>query len=375
MSVLGELHRAMLEVEDTARHRGYWYCISDALTIMICGMLCHLQTIDDIHEWSNSDPTKAFLAQEFGIGKLPCRAQFYNILGSVNPEKFSESFNKWVRAALVKSVKGKTIAIDGKTVCSTDKLTPDGRVLHLASAIVSQYGLVLGTQECGTKTGEITAFRELIEMLDVSGAVVVADALHCNAKSAETVIEAGADYLFSVKDNQPILKEEIEYYLRNENLEKFCKTEKNGGRIEKRTAYVEREIEWIQNPERWKNLACIGAIHTQFEKGGKKSSEWHYYISSASLTAEELLIHARMEWSVEAMHWLLDVHFAEDKTRVWNMNVQKSLNIMRKIAINLARDFKAKTNSKKPLSGILKQNLFNLANLSAFLDFFRVVAN
>jgi len=370
MKILNELQKAMEEVERESEHKGYWYRLRDILTILICGMLCSLQTIDDIHEWSQSTPTRKLLTKRFKIEKVPCRAQFYNILGYVKPEKFNEVFIKWVQRVLCVSVSGKTVAIDGKTICSTDKLTADGNALHIASAIVSEYGLVIGSQECDTKTGEITAFRELIEMLDVKGAVVVADALHCTTKSAATVVAAEADYLFVVKDNTPKLKADIELLVREETLEKYVKTEKNGGRIERRTAYACCEIDWLDGREDWKNLQCIGAIHTEFEKDGKCSSEWHYYISSAPLTAQSLLRHARLEWSVEAMHWLLDVHFSEDKTRVWDMNVQKTLNIMRKVALNLAKDFKSKTDSKVPISGILKRNLFDIRNLNDFLSFF-----
>lgn len=360
----------MIEVERDSAHRGYWYRISDILTMVICGMMCSLQTIDDIHEWSVSKPTRELLSNQFGIEKIPCRAQFYNILGYVKPKKFNEVFIKWVQTVLCGNKKGKTIAIDGKTICSTDKLTEDGSVLHIASAIVSEYGLVIGSRDCETKLDEPKAFRELVDMLDVKGAVVVADALHCTRKSAEAVVEAEADYLFAVKDNTPALKANIELFVREEDLEKHVKTEKNGGRIERRTAYACRDIDWLDGKKDWKNLQFIGAIHTEFEKDGKCSSEWHYYISSAPLTAESLLKHARLEWRVEAMHWLLDVHFAEDKTRVWNMNVQKSLNIMRKIALNLANHFKSKTESKIPISGILKRNLFDLSNLASFLAFF-----
>jgi predicted transposase YbfD/YdcC len=370
MDLIEELRTGMQGVEVECKHKGYWYRVRDVLTILVCGMLCGQITIDDIHEWSISKPTRALLAERFGIEKIPCRAQFYNIIGCVNPETFNATFIKWMQVVLGAGVKGKTIAIDGKTICSTDQLSKDGSVLHIASAIVSESGLVIGSKECGTKTGEITAFRELLDMLDVKGAVIVADALHCNVKSAQAVVSAEADYLFSVKDNTPTLKEDIELYVHEEHLDKVVKVEKNGGRIEKRTAYATQDTDWLDGKEHWKNLTSIGAIHTEFEKDGKRSSEWHYYISSAKLDAQSLLRHARLEWSVESMHWLLDVHFREDKTLVWDMNVQKILNIMRKIALNLAKYYKQSTKSKHPISGILKRNLFDLDNLSSFLNVF-----
>lgn len=371
MEIAKELIAAMREMEDKTRHEGYWYSIGETLAIMVCGMLCKLQTMDDIHEWTQADPTKEFFREYFGIARIPCRAQFYNIIGCVDSEKFAAVFRNWMQT-VVQGVAGKTIAVDGKTVCSTDKLTNDGSVLHIASAIVSEYGLVIGTQECGTKTGEITAFRELISLLDVAGAVVVADALHCTRKSAEAVIDAKADYLFCVKDNTPGLKEDIVLYVHNETLESCVTVEKNGGRIERRTAFVSTDIDWLDEKDTWKGLASIGAIHTEFEKAGHTSSEWHYYISSAKLTAQSLLRHARLEWGVESMHWLLDVHYNEDKTKVWDMNVQKTLNITRKIALNLAKIVKSKLSSKAPLSSILKRNLFDVRNLAAFLDFFKL---
>ena len=325
MGILTKLHESMKELEKESRHEGYWYSIHESLIILLCGLLCQQKTISEIHEWSESYPTRSFLADEFGIMRIPCRAQFYNILGCINAEKFNYHFTNWVKNILPGNLLGKTVAIDGKTICSTDKLTEDGSVLHIASAIVSEYGLVIGSRECGTKTGEITAFRELIKMLEIQGAVVVADALHCNQKSAKAVIDAGADYLFVIKDNVPKIKADIELYIQEETVETYTTIEKNGGRIEKRTAYTTSDVEWLDGREHYEKLSCIGAIHRQFEKAGQISSEWHYYISSKSLTSEELLTHARMEWGVEAMHWLLDVHFSDDKTRVWDMNLQKTL--------------------------------------------------
>jgi predicted transposase YbfD/YdcC len=370
MKEISELQKCMCAVEEASDFRGYWFRISDVLSIVVCGMLCGLENVSDIHEWAKARPVRLFFMEQLSIIEIPCRAQFYNILAHVNAEQFGKSFVQWMRGILPDGVAGKTVAIDGKAVRSTDKLTSDGSVLHIASAIISELGLVIGSRECKTKTGEIVAFRELLDMLDVAGAIVVADALHCNKKSAQAVVDAGADYLFVVKDNQPNLHENIALYVQEEALEKAETLEKNGGRIEKRTAYVSREIDWLDGREDWPKLTCIGAIHTQFEKNDHKSSNWHYYISSAALSAEDLLRHARLEWGVEAMHWLLDVHFDEDKTRVRDMNVQKSLNTLRKIALNLAKQYKQKLGLKIPISGILKRNLFDPNHLVAFLGCF-----
>lgn len=94
-------------------------------------------------------------------------------------------------------------------------------------------------------------------------------------------------------------------------------------------------------------------IHTEFEKNGEKSSTWHHYISSRKLTAEELLYHARMEWTVETMHWMLDVHLGEDLCRIEDITIRKNLNMLRKTALNLIRSYKERTNSKRPISKLM----------------------
>ena len=372
MGILNELREEMRLLEDEASHDGYWYSISGVLTTLVCGMLCGLRQIDDIHDWAKASPVRAFFQQQVEIAKTPCRAQFYNILRCVDADKFSLSFARWMSTVLNGGAAGKTVSIDGKTVRGTGKLTKDGSVLHIASALISEHNLVIGSRECATKTGEQAAFRELIGLLDVSGSIVVADALHCNQTSAKAVVDAGAAYLFVVKDNVPRLKEDIELYFRDGQALSHQTIEKNGGRIEKRTAYTSSDIQWLLGKKKWENIATIGALHREFEKGGKQSSEWHYYISSAVLSPKALLTHARLEWAVESMHWLLDVHFTEDKTRVWDMNVQKILNTTRKIALNMIRLFKSANRPERlPLTSVFKENLFDLGQFAAFLDFFR----
>ena len=113
----------------------------------------------------------------------------------------------------------------------------------------------------------------------------------------------------------------------------------------------------------------LPAPYREFGKAGK--SRWHYYISSATLSPEALLSHARLEWAAESEHWLLDVHFTEDKTRVWDMNIQKILNTARKIPLNMVRLFKAANLPERvPLTSVFKGNLFDASELAKFLDFF-----
>lgn len=370
MNSFERLQEQMAVLNKETTYRGYYYRITDALTIMICGMLCNLQNISDIYEWVKEEPVQEFLFREFRIYKIPSRAQFYNLIGYVKPERFQEVFIAWVEEIVKSDERLRTISIDGKTICSTEKRVDKGQGLHILSAVISESKLILGSLPCDTKISEPKVLRELIKILNISGAIIVADALHCKKDSANEIIENGGDYLFVVKDNNPTLKDDIEVYIQNDDVEKAVKTEKNGDRIEKRTAYTSTNIDWLPNKDKWRNLTTIGAIHTEFTKGNKTSSEWHYYISSRKLTPEELLKHARMEWEIESMHWLLDVHFGEDKTKVWDMNIQQNLNIMRKIALNLARLYKNTYEPGKAISAILKRNMYNLDNLARFIDDF-----
>ena len=144
-------------------------------------------------------------------------------------------------------------------------------------------------------------------------------------------------------------------------------TEKSRDRIERRSAYTASDIEWLSGKEKWENLCCIGAIKTEFERKGIKTEEWHYYISSRNLTALELLHHARMEWAVDSMHWILDVHYAEDFCRIVNKTIQQNLNMLRKFALSLIKQFKSRTNSKRPISQMMFNCLLNPQAISSIL--------
>ena len=367
MNIWKSLSESMEEVEGSRAYDGYYYSIGDVLKILVCGLLCGIQVAKHILEWSNQAPVKLFFAKELGIEKLPSYPQFMRILEIISPEKFAEAFNEWARTAF--STSAKTVSIDGKAIRGAEHRS--GQTLNIASALVAETGVVIGTKYCGGKGNEKAAFRDLLSFLDVKGSIVVADALHCNTKSAQCVIKAEANYLFVVKKNNASLYEDLKLFFSDppkDVVTEHTTTEKNGGRIETRTGFVAKNL--YRFGQKYPELKTIGAIRRQFEKDGVKSDEWHFYISSASLSAHELLIHARAEWRVESMHWILDVHFGEDRTLILGKNAQQTSNIARKAVINMVKAYQTTQDAKKPFSWYLRQNLFDVANLAAFIQSF-----
>jgi predicted transposase YbfD/YdcC len=345
------------DVEMTEEHNGYWYSVGEALTIVILGSLCGLKNVSQIHQWAINSRVSEFLSEKIGIEKIPCYYWMLCLLKLVKPESLNKCFSHWVESLLPDGVKKLTVSFDGKTVRSTGKMDKNEKALHIVSAHIAELGITFGQQATEEKSNEIPAVRELIKQLNLEGCMIVADALNCQKETAKAIIEAKADYLLSVKDNQAQLKESIEKYVADNELcskmDFFSTIEKQSGRIEKRRSFTTNDISWLCEKDEWPDLACIGAVNTKFTTKKGTSNEWHYYISNRRLTAAELLKHARSEWSVESMHWLLDVHFGEDFCRVEDLDVQKNLNITRKIALNLIKQFKQKTNSKRPISKLM----------------------
>lgn len=360
------------EVETEQEYKGYYYSVEEALTIVILGTLCGLQNLNQIHEWAVSQRVNEFLWNQFGIRKIPCYYWLLRLLKIVKPESLNGCCKKWAQTMIGEDWQRYTLSFDGKTICSTGKMESYERPLQIISAHVAELGITIAQKTIEEKSNEIPAMQELVETLRIKGCMIVADALNCQKETAKAVIEGKGDYLLSVKDNQKTLKEDIEGYVQEEALRETMEThttvEKNSGRVEKRAAYVSHKIEWLAGKEEWANLACIGAIHTQFTSKEGESNEWHYYISSRKLTAKELLTHARLEWSVESMHWLLDVRFGEDFCRVEDRNVQQNLNMIRKIALNTMKDYKNKTGSTRPMSRLMFDCLLESENILNFLS-------
>lgn len=360
------------EVETEQSYKGYRYSVKDTITIVILGSICGLKNVSQIHQWSSSERVRTFLKEKWSIAKVPCYYWMLCLLKIIKPTSLNECFQRWTASLLPQETKTLTISMDGKTVCSTKRMSSYEHPLHIISAQLSELGVTLGQVSVASRSNEIPAVQKLIQELDLHGCMVVADALNCQKETAALVVEGHADYLLSVKDNQPTLKEDIATYVHDKTLqaemEKATNVEKNRDRIEKRTGFVTSDVSWLPQRSEWKQLTCIGAVKTEFESKKGKSLEWHYYISSRKLTAEELLHHARMEWAVESMHWLLDVHFNEDGCRVEDKNVQQNLNMLHKAALNVIKQYKSRATDKRPMSKIMFDCLLDPAYFFKVLD-------
>ena len=373
-----ELEDALEVLETDREYDGYFCSIKAAVIIVILGSLCDLQSVKKIHAWATTEHVRKFLEETFGIKRIPCYWWLLSLLGIIRPESLNECMKQWV-ASVVPELAAKleaeeneqskqkkktlTIAIDGKEIRSTGKMKKYDNPLHIISAQIGELGLTLAQRTVATKSNEIPAVPELIKELAIPGCMVVADAMNCQIETAEAIVEAKADYLLSAKGNQQALMNDIAEYVHDTKLrakmDRVSRTERGHGRKETRRAYTSADVSWQPGGRVWPELKCIGAIHTRFETSKGVTEEWHYYISSKALQAQELLHHAREEWSVESMHWLLDVHVDEDRCRVQSKNVQQNLNMLHKCALNIIRIYKRETQSKLPLNGIMFGALMN----------------
>ena len=351
MNIIEEFEK----IKTTVEYQGYYYKMSDMIKIMIMGLLSRQETMKDVHGWAESKGVRKMLSERFNIRKLPCYSQFTNIIGIIDGAElnkiFMEFFSKLVKVA------GKTISFDGKTVCSTANMKSYESPLHIASAYVVENGITIGQLATDAKSNEIPAVQELIRLLNIEGATVVADALNCQRDTVKEILNGGAEYVLSVKGNQKELYNDIKdmidfkctdkYEQINSPIEKTTKIEKSHGRIEKRTALVTQEVQWLQDRDEWLGVKTIGAIITD--------SQTRYYISSRVLSPEQLLTVTRNEWAIESMHWQLDVIFDEDRSTINDKNSQFTLNILRKTVLNIARTYRDFFEPKLNIVDILRK--------------------
>ena len=314
---------------------------------------------------------------------MPCLSTLSNIINIIKPSHLELClYGIFNNVFQVKTeITEKEISIDAKTICSTPKITEYEKPMHIITALLVDKAISLGQKTIESKSNEIPAVRELIDELDIKGAVVTIDAMHCQKETAEKIIDNGGDYVLQLKANQGRFYEDVYAMFDDKYMDiadKECEyeiyrtIEKNRERIEERTCYVLNEVAYFTDYiSEWKGLKKIFAVKREIEKNGKKTKEISCYLSSKNASAEKLLSYTRKHWQVESFHWLLDMNYDEDESRVRNRNSQECLNITRKYAITILKKYIENNPVKrKALSANMRKCMMNEEYLENVLKYY-----
>jgi predicted transposase YbfD/YdcC len=339
---------------DTRNQR---HLLGDVIVISVCGVIVGCKGPTSIERWAKAKQDWLEKLLELPCG-IPSRDCIRRILSALKPQAFQKCFTEWIAACLLcnNNDTQRTIAIDGKTMRrSHDKAAGLGP-LHIVSAWASEQGVALGQLATEEKSNEITAIPELLDQIDIGGAVVTIDAMGCQKAIAQMIINGGGDYVLAVKENQPKLYKAIQAFF-NEQMERGMGSiehrrhetrDKGHGRVEERYYYLAKLPGGVPLQKQWPGLRAIGmAISMTRDKDGNERGDVRFFIVSRYLSGERFAQAVRGHWGIEnSLHWVLDVTFDEDQSRVRERSLADNLSWLRRFAISLLKQHPSKHSIK-----------------------------
>ncbi|MGC8476264.1 MAG: ISAs1 family transposase [Acetobacteraceae bacterium] len=327
--------------------------LAEILLLVVCATIADCDDYDHIAAWGEAH--LAFLRQHlpYRLG-VPGGRWLTILMNRINPALFSAAFTAWVRATWPdrpEFVAPAWDTNDGKTSRRSHDRPAGVAPIHLVSAFATTARLVLGQEAVPDKASERAAIPVLLARLaeqdGLRGALVSIDAIATNGTIAKAIRDAGADYLLAVKANQPSLRAEIEACFTDAlpgSVETHTAHGKGHGRVEQRTTRVMREVDWLAGERRFPGelrlpgVASIVRVEARVQRGEKTHTETRYYVSSATLTAEAAGRAVRGHWGIEnRLHWVLDVTFNDDQSRLRKGFGAKNMAVVRHFALNLVR--------------------------------------
>jgi predicted transposase YbfD/YdcC len=327
------------------RRREVTYPLINVVVIAVCAVICGA---DDFVAIARFGRTKRewlarFLDLEAGI---PSHDRFNAIFAAIRPGEFEKCLLSWI-TALHEMTGGQVIAIDGKTLRRSFDAANSKSAIHMVSAWATANHISLGQVVVDAKSNEITAIPKLLEILELSGAMVTIDAMGCQTEIARRIVDAEADYCLAVKDNQPTLHRGIidffEEGLENDfaGIRMRCHVtdEKGHGRQETRCYMICPVPEDLPDRSRWHGLKAIGVAISDTRREGKTVGENRYYILSKFISAGRFADAVRSHWTIEnRLHWQLDVTFQEDQSRLRQGHADVNFSILRRTALSLLKN-------------------------------------
>ena len=337
-------------VEDPRDNRGKEHILLDIIVIAICAIISGGENWEDIALFGQSkqDWLGTFLQLPNGI---PCDDTFARVFARLNPQQMQDSFISWVKS-VSQVLKGEVVAIDGKTLRHSYDRGSDKGAIHMVSAWASANRLVLGQRKVDDKSNEITAIPELLKLLEIKGCIVTIDAMGCQKEIASQIVQQEADYVLALKGNQGSLFEDVQWLFEqaiNTNFvdvdHDFCQSiDKGHGRLEIRRCWTLSNLDYLAQLPLWAGLQTVAMVQSERRINGKVSTENRYYISSLPANATVIAEAVRTHWSIEnSLHWVLDVSFHEDASRIRKDNSPENMAMLRHFALNLlSRDKSSK---------------------------------
>lgn len=330
------------EIEDPRIERTKRHKLIDILTIAILAVICGADSWVGMENFGQAKQSWLNRILELPNG-IPSHDTFARLFARLNPEQFQSCFLNWVKS-LVSLSDGEVVAIDGKTLRQSYDSADGKAAIHMVSAWATTNRLVLGQRKVDAKSNEITAIPQLIKALELAGCIVSIDAMGCQKQIAQQIIEGKADYILALKQNQGNLFADVQQIFAHAQSSNFAGLEhsfeqtidKGHGRIEIRRCWTMEQVEFLVDAEKWRQFTSIGMIQAERRIQGKVERETRYYISSLSSDAARLSRSVRSHWLVEnALHWVLDLAFIEDASRVRKDFAPENLAVVRHIALNL----------------------------------------
>ena len=364
-------------LEDPRDIRGTRHNLRDILIMTIYGLLCGLTDYTNIADFMKlkEDYFTKLLKLENGTPSHDCLSDIYS---RIDPKKFMKIFIEWTKE-IVENRTGKKISIDGKAVRSaTDKIN-NGNIPYIVSAFIGELGLSIGEVKVNDKSNEIKAIPDLLDLLEIEGAIITIDAIGTQEEIVNKIVEKKGHYVLPVKENQKELRKQIKSKFEsynnlygNPNIIHDKTIEKDHGRIEEREYFLTYDLNNIKDKEKWKTVKAIAYTRVSRTVQDETTITDNYYIIDFKIDIKTLKETIRDHWNIECgLHWKLDVILNEDHSRNREKNSIENLSILRKIIFNLASlDSRF---GKVPLQRKLTRYMLDFTNIEKLI--FEVIPN